>query len=182
MATLYGKVKGMVNWAKVYEPDVAFGDEKWKIDFYPLDDTQWGMFDKLGLTVRRRENTDLDREFVKLSRPVRKQINGVMVEFTSPRIVNKDNSPVREYRKPNGELLKSYPQDAKPEMSMVGESVLIGNGSEIELTLISYDTPVGKGHRIEELKILDLVIYNSEDVTVVSDEPTGNSDEQPAWV
>ena len=180
MATMYGKVKGTVNWAKVYDPDVAFGDEKWKIDFYPLNEAEWENFNKLGLTVRVREDNDLDKTFVKLSRPVRREYQGVTVEFTSPRITDKDGSPIREYRDANNDLVKSYPLEEKPEMTRLGESVLLGNGTEIELTLISYDTSVGKGHRIEELKVLDLVVYNSEEPTI-SDEPSDGTEEQPAW-
>lgn len=181
MASVYGKIKGLVNWAKVYEPDVAFGDSKWKVDFYPLDKEQWAIVDKLELTMRRREDPELDMEFIKLSRPTEKKIQKNYVTFNPIRIFNKDGSMIQDTLDANGAVLKSYDTDNPQPMTSIGERVLLGNGTEVEVTLVVYDTQVGKGHRIEEIRVLDLVHYDAEAETSDIPESDIEGSDTPAW-
>lgn len=183
MATKYGKIKGLVNWAKVYEPDVAFADSKWKMDFYPLDETEWAVVDNLGLSMRKRDDEEMDMKYIKLSRPTEKKYKNELTAFCPIRITAQDGTTIQDTHDKDGKVLKSFRILDDPERTSIGERVLIGNGSEIEVEVIAYDTSVGRGHRIEAIKIRELVKYDSEDAgNVVTEGDVDTPDEdKAAW-
>jgi len=122
---------GKCMWAKLEEPDAKY--EKWTLDFYP-DDKGWEEFRESGLGVEVRKNKETDEEYIKLSRPVQKKIKEELVDFDKPLIIGKDNEPMED----------------RP---------LIGNGSEVTVKVLIYDTKRGKGHRLEAVRIDNLVEY-----------------------
>jgi hypothetical protein len=76
-------------------------------------------------------------EFIRLRRPVQKQIKGEMVEFDPPKVVDADGNDI--------------PDD-----------VLIGNGSEAVVNVAVYDAGRYKGHRLQAVKITNLVEYTGD--------------------
>ena len=128
--------KGMAKWAKVRKPDSY---DKYVVDLY-MDDPSFDLFNESGVELKIRE--DDDGTFVKLSRPIAKEIKGQLVEYEAPKVL-----------------------DAEGEV--MDESILIGNGSQVICKVAVYDTRAGKGHRLEEVKVLDLVEYSEapEEVT-----------------
>ena len=87
--------------------------------------------------------TDDDGKFVTLRRPVSKLIKGELVEFGPPKVFDKDNHEFHDG--------------------------LIGNGSSLTCKVVVYDTIKGKGHRLESLRVENLVEYHRpEDDTPVA--------------
>ena len=70
-----------------------------------------------------------------------------------------------KYVDSNDKVVRSY-EDPNLVIKREGEPVLIGNGSEVELTLCVYPTAMTTGNRFESLKIKNLVEYEAP-----SDEP-----------
>lgn len=95
-----------------------------------LDDESWEKFDKLGLGLQPK--TDDEGRHVKFRRPMTKMIKGEAVEFGLPKVVDKEGKET---------------------------NVLIGNGSTVTVKICVFDTRKGKGHRLEAVRIDELVEY-----------------------
>ena len=131
MSTGFYYFSGKVNWAKVRKPDDY---DRYTLDLY-MDEKSWPLFEESGLNLKRRENDD-GETFVKLSRPIEKEIKGNTVEYGPPEVLDAEGNEL--------------PED-----------VLIGNGSDIICKVAVYDTRAGMGHRLESIKVIDLVEYSS---------------------
>jgi len=161
MATQTVKMRGKVYWAKVYAPDVAFGASTYKLDFYPLNDAEFQKFKEAGIqkTVKENENG----KYFQLSRPDFKLIKGEIITFTSPVIEDKEGKTIVDHvNVETGNRVYSYNAKDKNKIIRRGNPILIGNGSEVEVRVAVYDTAKGKGHRLESVKILDLIEYRSD--------------------
>ena len=116
-------------------------DEKYQNFQVPLymNGENLSKFKALGLGLRVKE--DSEGTFVTFKRPVEKLIKGEVVVFGPPKIFDKDNNELKE--------------------------TLIGNGSEVTVKVCVYDTVKGPGHRLESLRVDNLVEYNPprEDTT-----------------
>lgn len=148
--TIYAKFVGPVKWAKVYEPDTAFGSTRWSIDQY-LDNEALAYRKSLG--IQSKVKSDENGEYAAYKRDTTKVFNGKINEFHPPIIYNKDGSKAVWYElneEGNGYVRK-------------GDPVLIGNGSVCEVTVAVYDTMKGKGQRLESVRIIDLIEYVRED-------------------
>lgn len=155
------KLTGTIYWAKVYEPDSAFGAENYKFDFYPETEEDWKKFNDSGIQKKVKENEH--GKFFQLVRPSFKLIKGTVVNFTGPVITDKDNKVIVDYvSKSTGNRVYSYDAKKKDDVQRRGSPILIGNGSKVEITVAVYDTFKGKGHRFETIKILDLIEYKRE--------------------
>ena len=153
MATTWISVKGKVNWAKVYEPDSYAGAERWMVDFYPADGGEWEKLQKGGLQVTPKEGPD--GKFVRLRRDTKKLFKDDLIGFCPPEITGAVNV---HYTNAAGDKIRQYDKGDKSfKVNMVGEKVIIGNGSLVIVNLALFDTSKGKGHRLEGLKVLDLV-------------------------
>lgn len=110
-------------------------DEKYNNFQVPLylDAKSTEAYDKLGLGLKKRE--DEDGSYYVFKRPLVKPIKNELVEFGPPKVVDKDNQPFEG---------------------------LIGNGSKITVKISVYDTMKGPGHRLEAVRVDDLVEYNPE--------------------
>lgn len=126
-------------------------DEKYDnftIDLFPTKES-WGEFKASGMEVRPKRSEE--GEYITLRRPNNKLIKGEIVTFGPPKVLNPDES--------------------------VFEG-LIGNGSTVTLKVAVYDTMKGKGHRLEAVRVDDLVVYEGAQATVFPTSPSAAT-EQP---
>ena len=162
MATEFYKFTGKCKWAKVYEPEEFRGATNWKIDLYQ-DKKNLDLRKKAGIQSKIYE--DEEGQYVNFRRPKTKLIKGSLNEFHGPEILDKDGNKIVSYTKS---------EDGKSWVR-VGTPVLIGNGSEVEVTVAVYDAgAMGKGQRLESVKIIDLIEYKSENNSnsiIVSEAP-----------
>lgn len=108
-------------------------DEKYQnfsLNLYPDKDT-WAVFAESGIGVTPKE--DDDGKFITLRRPVQKVIKGELVKFGPPAVFDKDKKDITD---------------------------LIGNGSRVTVKVAVFDTIKGKGHRMEAVRVDDLVKYS----------------------
>lgn len=136
MATQYYNLYGTTKWAKLHEPDQKF--ERYCVDAY-LDDDSWKLFDRSGMQMEKREDNE-GGVYIKLARPV------------SQIFKNKDT------KKP--EVVEFGPVVVKDKSGQVITD-LVGNGSEVVFNVCVFDTVKGKGHRLEEVRVLNLVEFHS---------------------
>lgn len=144
--TEYYKFTGKSEWAKVYEADEFRGSRNFKINVY-LDDDSVKLYKKSGIQSKLKENAE--GTFASFKRPETKLIKGIQKLFSPPTIYDKD-----------GNELVSYKKNAdNTGFDRVGDRVLIGNGSTVEVTVSVYPTDMGPGQRLESIRIIDLIEY-----------------------
>lgn len=161
MATDVVRMTGNVYWAKVYEPDTAYGSTKYVINFYPENDAEWKKFKDSGIQKEVKE--DENGKFVRLQRDAFKMIKGAIVNFTGPVVLDAGGDVIVDYvSKASGKRIYSYDNNRKDDVQRRGKPILIGNGSKVEVSVAVYDTFKGKGSRLETVKVLDLIEYKSE--------------------
>jgi hypothetical protein len=129
LMTDYVKLTGMAYWARLQSPDTKYLPPKFKVCLY-LNDDNMKAFRATGMGLRPK--TDDKGTFITLTRPVTKMFGGKEQEFGPPEVLDSSNKPFDGY---------------------------VGNGSHIECTVAVYNTPLGKGHRLQRVKVLDLVEY-----------------------
>lgn len=103
--------------------------DNFKINVY-LDDESKALFAESGLQLTPK--TDEDGEYVVFRRPNYKQIKNELVHFGAPNVIDPEGRTVSE---------------------------LIGNGSEVVVKVVVYDSKKGKGHRLETVQVTNLVVY-----------------------
>jgi hypothetical protein len=153
MATKWVTVKGIVKWAKVYEPDAFMGAENWKLDFAPSNAQERKKWDDTGIQLKFRKEDD-GLEYTRLRRPVKKVFSDEVTFFAPPEITGAVSV---QYQDENGERIRQYKKGDK--VNRVGEPIEIGNGSEVLVNVCYYDTVKGKGHRLESINVLNLVEF-----------------------
>lgn len=109
-----------------------------KFDFYGLDlyldDASIEKFDKSGLQLTKKTNED--GIFITLKRKPAALIKGELVKFGAPQVLTADNA------------------------AFAG---IVGNGSEVTCKVNVYDTAKGKGHRLEAVRVDNLIAVGGED-------------------
>lgn len=168
MATEYIEFDGKVSWAKVYEPDNAFGASNWKLNFFPKDEDEWKKVKASGLQKKEKENNNPELgptgKYVEFTRPAFKMIKGKMVYFTGPIVTNEDGKVIVDYiNKDTNKRVFSYSLEEKGKVVRRGSPVIIGNGSDVRIRVAFYDTMKGKGQRLEAVQVTSLIEYKSED-------------------
>ncbi len=143
------KFVGKALWAKVYDADEFRGSRNWKIDL-EVDAENLALYKESGIQGKVKENEN--GPVVSFKRPETKLIKGVQQIFSGPKILDKDDKVIVDYKK-NAD---------NTAFERIGDPVLIGNGSLVECTVQVYDTPMGKGQRLISVKILDLITYTPE--------------------
>lgn len=136
MATQYLKLQGMIEWAQnLFIPDEYNGAKRYTCSFYP-DDEARAKIKASGLSLQYKNNSKNfpGHEYIRPRRDLQKMIKGSIVEFDRPEILLKDNTVA--------------PSDIR-----------IGNGSKVELEISVFDAGRYKGHRLDRVRILDLVEY-----------------------
>jgi hypothetical protein len=160
MATRYQSLRGMIKWAKVYEPDSFLGAENYKISFYPANEDEWTKFKATGLELQPKEDTDgVSGKYITLRRPTKKLIKDDLIVFTPPEITGEVQV---SYQDENGTKVRQYNKADKLKINRVGEPIELGNGTEVVVNFSYYDTIKGKGHRLENIRVTKLVEYDRE--------------------
>lgn len=103
--------------------------KNWQIQVY-LDDESMKIYDASGMTMQKK--TDADGVFVTFRRPEAKVIKEELVKFEPPSVLDASGNKLDQ---------------------------LVGNGSDVTVKVIVYDTMKGKGHRLEAVKVNKLVPY-----------------------
>lgn len=102
----------------------------YKINVY-LDEPSKVLYLESGLQMKTK--ADEDGEFITFRRPVSKIIKQELAKFDPPIVTSaSDGSVVTD---------------------------LLGNGSEVVIKVLAYDTIKGKGHRLEAVQVTKLVPY-----------------------
>lgn len=173
MATNYINLKGTLKWAKVYEPDNFSGSEFWSVNFYPQDGAEWEKFHKSGMQLKVNEDKDgVSGKFVKFRRLTKRVFEDEIVKFCPPEITGKVNV---SYQTPEGNKVRQYNKSEKITVDRVGDPTPLGNGTLAIVNVSVFDTAKGKGHRLENINVLDLVVYESS----TKDEAGPAEDEKP---
>lgn len=134
--TLY--LTGKIEWAQhLFEPDDYLGVKKYKVDFYP---TEQSLEDLVKSGSRKKIGDGTLGKRVRLDRPFAKDWGKGkgLEELGPPEILTSEGKP--------------WPKDT-----------IIGNGSEVTVKVVVYDTRMGKGTRLEAVRIDELVPYESSD-------------------
>lgn len=138
MATQLYKFNGKVKWAKVHTPDEKY--DHYVVDAY-LDGPSFKLLKASGFQGELREG-DIDGEtalYVKFRRPVSKMFTNKdtkkkeIKELGAPRVVDATGRALTD---------------------------LVGNGSDVTLTVSIYDTVKGKGSTLEEVMVRQLVAFD----------------------
>lgn len=140
----YLKFKGLIAWARIYDgqEDEYNGDKHWKISFYPNKEVAESI-KAAGIQARIKdddgEKSGVAGKYFVFKRPLERSFDGVTQKLDPVKVVDK--------------MGKEYP-----------ERISIGNGSTVEVTLEVYQTKrFGKGTRLKEIKVLDLIEYKPDD-------------------
>jgi hypothetical protein len=160
------KFTGKASWAKVYEADEFRGSRNFKIDVY-LDETELKKRKDAGIQSKTYENEE--GVYVQFKRPEVKLISGTKQIFAPPKILDKDGNVLVEYKK----------NDTNTGFDRIGEPVLIGNGSVVEVVVSVYDTSMGKGQRLESVRIIDLIEYSGDGNSDFGDRIVVGGSEEP---
>jgi hypothetical protein len=154
--TQYVQFNGKAYWTKLYKPDEFKGAVRWTMNLYMDDPEEWNKYKALG--IQKKVNKDENGSFFAASRPTTKMIKGKIVYFTPPVIYGKDGKVLVGYYGEDDKMLRSY-DDPKTKIVKKGETILIGNGSDVQITLCVYPTAMGPGNRLESVKLIDLIEY-----------------------
>ncbi|MGE0266068.1 MAG: hypothetical protein AB7V06_25590 [Candidatus Obscuribacterales bacterium] len=162
--TKYLKFRGKSSYAMIYKPDEYKGSEFWRLNLHPDAETiekikSAGIQTKL--QPSNEEYSNVPGKFFKFRRDCEKTFGSEVRKFMPPRVLDKSGKALVDYKEVPG----GY--------EMIGEKVLIGNGSEVEVTLEVFDAGrFGVGARLHEVKIIDLIEYiKPEEVDPDEDAP-----------
>lgn len=106
--------------------------ETYKINLY-MDEGSLALYKKSG--IQNEIRTDEDGDYVVFRRPDTKTIRKELVKFGKPRVTDTDKRDMTD---------------------------LIGNGSEVIIEVIAFDTMNGIGHRLEHVIVTNLVRYEGK--------------------
>lgn len=120
---------GTSKWAKLWKPDEKYSN--YSVDLY-MTPKSWEEFKASGLQLKIRESDGV--KYVNFKRPTARLIKGELVNFEHPTILDNEGEPL-------------------------AEGTLVGNGSTVTLKVLVYDTVKGKGHRLEAVRVDELVEY-----------------------
>lgn len=131
--TLY--FTGKCQWAKVKTPDTKFNPEGvYSIDVF-LDKENLKKFNDSKMQLKLRHNDTNDEPYVTFKRADKQMIKGEIVDRGPPQLLDKDSAPL-------------------------SQDTLIGNGSTVTVKVVTYDGAKGKGHRLEAVRVDDLVEFD----------------------
>lgn len=141
MATVY--FTGKAYWAKVDRAETHpqyYPDGQWSIQV-ALDESSLSVLEESGLRLQVREEEEGD--IVMFRRPCRKEIKDEWVEFDKPELIDAEGNNIT--------------------------STNIGNGSDVTVKVAVYDTRFGKGHRLEAVRVDNLIPYEADDEVIIAD-------------
>lgn len=109
-------------------------DEKYD-SFYVglgLDAESQKTFDASGMQQQVVKSNETGKPFYFFRRPNKKVIKDELVKFGPPKVLDKDNNAVTDF---------------------------VGKGSKVTIKVVVYDSRKGKGHRLEAVRVDELVKY-----------------------
>lgn len=171
--TKYVKFRGKSVYAMVYRPDEYNGQEFWKIGL-AVTKEEAEKIKASGSQVRAKfseniPNIDDGTRFFTFRRQTEKEFRTGLTNFCPPTIYDKKGKNLVSYHQGREQVYQYGEDDDRPERK--GEPVIIGNGSDIEVTVAIYPAgSFGKGTRLESIKIIDLIEYNPDDEEEVEPE------------
>lgn len=112
--------------------------KNYKIDVC-LDEDSRKKFAESGMTMTPKPQED--GEYITFRRPEAKLIKNELVKFEPPAVTDANGNKVE---------------------------ALVGNGSDVTIKVVVYDTIKGKGHRLEAVRVDKLVEYVKQDTPTVS--------------
>ena len=160
MPTQYLKFTGKSRWNKhIYTTDDAFGAQKFKCGLW-IDKETLEEYNKSG--IQKKVKSDEKGDYVEFTRDAVKMIKGAPVFFVPPTVYNKDGSVAINYTE-GDEVVRSYNDpNRKAKIVRNGDPIIIGNDSDLEVTVAVFDTMKGKGQRLESIRIIDLITYDPD--------------------
>lgn len=130
MPTQKHQLKGKLKWAKnLVIPDEFRGSKNYKVQLYDVDEDAWKA---TGVQTKPKEDKEGDKLFL-LKRPDSRVISNELVSFGPIAVVDKEGTDISDK--------------------------MIGNGSEATVEFITYDTSMGKGHRVNRVVVTNLIEY-----------------------
>lgn len=124
--------------------------KNWQIQVY-MDADSMKIYDESGMTMQKKQ--DEDGTYVTFRRPEAKVIKDELVKFDPPTVLNSEGNKLEQ---------------------------LVGNGSDVTVKVIVYDTMKGKGHRLEAVKVNKLVPYVKQETAPASVAATAAAAAKPA--
>lgn len=149
MAQRIVRLRGISYWARLYEgQEDEYNDKVFTKITVELDNESWEKYNKSRMKLRPRPVTSDDDAPDGIT--FRREVEGKMVKSRT----GKDK-----------ELGGGYPKVVDKNGDEMTSDQLIGNGSLVEVKVSVYDIPSRKlvGHRLEEVKVLELVPYEPYD-------------------
>lgn len=157
MATREEFFKGKAKWAHLVKPDPKFPDA-WSMQFYP-DAESMDRINKLKSgkpAILNEVKKDEDGYYVKLRRPVQKNIRGVLTPLGAPIVTKADNTILTD--------------------------VWVGNGSDVTVGCEVYTYRKGDGLaiRLKTVRVDNLVPFTPQSMTEEQKKQFGDMGSQPA--
>ena len=155
MKTKYETYRGTVEWCHIYKPDDFKGKRFWKLNFLPASQEVYDQMREDGVQAKLKLDGDTIRKFrpgagMTIRRDCEKEFSDTVRKFAPPYVKDKD-----------GKFLVKYEDGER-----IGEIILIGNGSEVEMDVEIYDAgQYGTGTRLLGLTLLDLIVYEKPEET-----------------
>jgi hypothetical protein len=144
------------------------GAKRYKAGLYPNEES---MAEFVRSGIQKGVKEDENGKYFEVTRDQTRTFGDVITKFAPPIVYGKDGAVIRQYVDADGKTVRSWLLATEDEPKAVGEKILIGNGSEVELTVAVFDTRKGKGQRLESVKVLDLIEYKKPDVIVDAETP-----------
>lgn len=145
MATQMHKIKGKALWAKVFERNRDTKSSNPNIQ-RKLDETEG----QTTITLLLDQETMEEFKSTGSRKGIKITEDGPTVTLTRP-------------WKHKIEQFGGAPQVVDHENKDWDDSVAIGNLSDVEVAFVTYDTSLGKGTRLEGVKVLELVPYDESE-------------------
>lgn len=146
MATQTYYFSGEAVFPHLIKPDTKFDQAGiWHISVI-LDDASKAEYAASGMRVGAKIFEG--KETIKFSRPVQKLMKNELVKFEKPVVIDSKDQPL---------------------------TALIGNGSKVTVKVIVFDTMRGKGHRLEAVKVNELIEYKPEPKPEAANDSPGST-------
>lgn len=139
--TRYYNWVGTMYWAKLDTPDSYNGAKKWTLNFFPESDEVWNSIRESGVKLTATDpETKLNKiplafakkgMFIRPRRDTEKRIKDQMVEFEPPIVTDAAGAPITVAFK--------------------------NNGSKVEINCSVFGEGTYTGHRLERVKVLELM-------------------------
>lgn len=159
--TKYVKFRGKAIYVKPYVPDEYNGKETWKCGM-TVTKEEWQKIRESGSQLKKRiaediPNIDENTPYVVFSRDSEKEFKDGVAYFCPPFIYDANDDKLVWYQDADGKDVRQFKsENDQPER--VGEPIVIGNGSDIEVTAAIYPAgSFGHGTRLESIRVIDLI-------------------------